>query len=152
MKPVRTIASILMLLTVSKSEASLAAQEKLAATMLDVQAHFATCFQPPAEADDETRITFYFTLNRSGQIFGRPRVIWQGSGSKMIDQKTIFTKSFGALRACLPIPLDQRFASTVPGKVYFLQFQLDGSDSRVSGVIMRPYGSEGYPLVDAPEF
>ena len=43
-----------------------AVQEKSAASMRDVQAHFAACFHPPQDAEG-SRITFYFSLTRDNR-------------------------------------------------------------------------------------
>jgi hypothetical protein len=114
------------------------AQERLASSMGDVQAHFADCFRPPHDADGSL-ITFYFSLTRAGQVYGRPRVVLLGFNGSPESRRLFMTDSLKAFNECLPIPLNEELARTIPGKVYFLQFNV-----RASGdAILRPYGSHG---------
>jgi len=113
--------------------------------MGDVRAHFADCFRPPHA--DGLLITFYFSLTRAGQVYGRPRVVllrFNGSSERRRLLAADFVKAFNA---CLPIPLNEALAGTIPGKVYFLQFNVraSGSDS-ADEVILRPHGSHVAPL------
>jgi hypothetical protein len=120
-------------------------QERLASDMDDVQTHFADCFRPPHDADGSL-ITFYFSLTRTGQVYGRPRVVLLGFSSSPEDRRLFVADSLKAFNECLPIPLDEKLARTIPGKVYFLQFNV-----RASGkVILRPYGSHGGSVVASP--
>ncbi len=116
--------------------------------MWDLQAYFATCFQPPHEAEG-TRITFYFSLRSDGAIFGRPRVVWFGYGGSQDDRKRFVSGFRNAFNQCLPLQLNAEMARTIPGKVYFLQF-IVGTEGATQ-VLLRPYGSMGDPLVDVPE-
>src|SRR5215469_3685828 len=118
------------------SAVSATGQERLASNMRDVQAHFADCFGPPHLADGSL-ITFYFSLTRTGQAYGRPRVVLLGFNGST-ESRRLFVASFlKAFNECLPIPLSEELARTVIGKVYFVQFNV-----RTSGdVILRPYGS-----------
>ena len=122
------------------------AQERLASNMGDVQAHFADCFRPPHDADG-LLITFYFSLTRAGQVYGQPRVALFGfNGSP--ERRRLFAADFlKPFNACLPIPLDEELARTIPGKVYVLQFNVRASGSESADeVILRPYGSHVAPL------
>jgi hypothetical protein len=113
-------------------------QERLASNMGDVQAHFADCFRPPHV---DGLITFYFSLTRVGQVYGRPRVALIGFRGSPESRRLLSAESLKAFNQCLPIPLDEELARTIPGKVYFLQF------NKASGkAILRPYGSHGGPV------
>ena len=104
--------------------------------MRDVQAHFADCFRLPHDADG-LRITFYFSLTRSGQVYRQPRVLLLGFNGSPESRRLFVTSFLKAFNECLPIPLSEALARTVIGKVYFVQFNV-----RTSGdVILRPYGS-----------
>ncbi len=118
--------------------------EKPAATMRDIQTHFKNCLQT-FHAADGSQITVYFSVKRNGQIFGRPRAVWFGSHASNQDQKAILSDFLHAFRDCMPIQLNARMAEGIPGKVYFLQFR---GSSQGPDVIVRPYGSEGPPLID----
>ena len=121
------------------------AQERLASNMRDVQAYFADCFRPSHDADG-LLITFYFSLTRRGQAYGQPRLALFGfNGSP--ERRRLFAADFlKAFNACLPIPINEELARTIPGKVYFLQFNVraPGSGS-ADAVILRPYGSHVSP-------
>ena len=119
------------------SAVSATGQERLASNMGDVQVHFADCFRPLHDAADGSLITFYLSLTRTGQVYGRPRVALLGfNGSP--ESRRLFVASFlKAFNECLPIPLSEALARTVIGKAYFVQFNV-----RTSGdVILRPHGS-----------
>ena len=123
------------------------AQERQASNMSDVQAHFADCFRSPHDADGSL-ITFYFSLTRAGQVYGRPRVVllrFNGSSERRRLLAADFVKAFNA---CLPIPLNEQLARTIPGKVYVLQFNVRASGSESADeVILRPYGSHVSPAL-----
>lgn len=118
-------------------------QEKPAATMRDLQAHFKICLRPFHEADG-SQLTIYFSVKSDGQVFGRPRAVSFGSNINDEDRKNILSDFLRAFRSCMPLQLDKRMAQTIPGKVYYLQFRGDADGPKV---IVRPYGSEGPPLV-----
>jgi hypothetical protein len=118
-------------------------QEKPAATMRDVEAHFGNCLRPFHEADG-SQLTIYFSVKSDGQVFGRPRAVSFGSKANDEDRKNILSDFLRAFRSCTPLQLNKRMAQTIPGKVYYLQFR---GDSNEPEVIVRPYGSEGPPLV-----
>jgi hypothetical protein len=119
-------------------------EEKPAATMRDVQAHFRACLTPFHEADG-SQITVYFSVKRNGQVFGRPRAVWFGSNVKEEDRKKILSDFIRAFRNCTPLQLDHRMAEGIAGSVYFLQFKGAAAGPEV---VVRPFGSEGPPLVE----
>jgi hypothetical protein len=123
-------------------------QEKPATNMRDVQMHFKTCLTPFHEADG-SQINVYFSVKRDGQIFGRPRAVWYAANSdgqdhNGQDHKSILADFLRAFRSCTPLHLDAEVAAGIPGKVYFLQFKGSAAGPQV---IVRPYGSEGPPLI-----
>ena len=115
--------------------------------MSDVQAHFADCFRPPHDADG-LLITFYFSLTRAGQVYGRPRVVLlRFNGSS--ERRRLFAADLEkAFNECLPIPLNEELARTIPGKVYLVQFSVRASGlESADEVILRPYGSHVSPAL-----
>ena len=88
-------------------------------------------------------ITFYFSLTRAGQVNGRPRVVLIGFNGSPERRKLFVADFLEAFKGCLPIPLNEGLARTIPGKVYFLQFNVRTSGSESAEVILRPYGSHG---------
>jgi hypothetical protein len=113
-------------------------QDKPASNMRDVRAHFAHCIQLPHDAD-ASLITFYFSLTRAGQVYGQPRLVLHAFNGGSESRKLFSADSLKAFNECLPIPLDEELATTIPGKVYFLQFNVRDSDE----VVLKPYGSHG---------
>jgi hypothetical protein len=128
--------------------AAAGSQEKPAATMRELQTYFAACFRPPREADG-TRITFYFSLKSDGEIYGQPRLVWLGYSGNPDDKKRLSAEFRDAFQQCLPLRLNAEMARTIPGKVYFLQYNV--SPQGTAQVMLRPFGSMGDPLVDVPE-
>jgi hypothetical protein len=106
--------------------------------MGDVQAHFADCFRPPHV---DGLITLYFSLTRAGRVYGRPRIVLLGFRGSPESRSLLSAQSLKAFDQCLPIPLNEELAKTIPGKVYFLQF-----DKASGKTILRPYGSHGGPI------
>jgi hypothetical protein len=117
--------------------------------MRDVEAHFAGCFRPPRDADG-SRITFYFSLTRAGQVYGQPRIVWLGFNGSPESRRLFVSDFLKAFNGCLPLALNEALARTIPGKVYFLQFIVRASGSESAEVILRPYGSHGAPVAPVP--
>jgi hypothetical protein len=114
-----------------------------AETMRDLQSSFAACFHPPREADG-TRLTFYFSLDSNGQMVGgKPRAVAFGFTGSEDDRNRLDTDAEDALTRCWPLSLSTDLASTIPGNVYFLQFQVDTQGK--TQVLFRPFGSHVPP-------
>ena len=124
-------------------------QERPASNMREVQAHFADCFRPAQHADG-SRITFYFSLTRAGQVYRQPRIVWLGFNGSPESRRLFVSDLLKAFNGCLPLPLNEALARTIVGKVYFLQFIVRASGSESNEVILRPYGSHGAPVVTTP--
>jgi hypothetical protein len=125
-------------------EICMASEEKPATNMRDVQSHFRDCLQPFHEADG-SQINLYFSVKRNGQVFGRPREVWFGSEVSVQDRERILEDFASAFESCMPLQLSSLMAESIPGKVYYLQFNGAREESEV---IVKPYGSEGPPLND----
>ena len=110
-----------------------------AETMRDLQERFAACFQPPSDAE-RTRITFYFSLDSNGDVIGgKPRTVAFGFNGSEDTRDRLASKAEDALMQCWPLSLGADLARTIPGKVYFLQFQVD--EQGRTQVLLRPFGS-----------
>ena len=117
-----------------------------AETMRDLQDRFAGCFQPPSQAEG-TRITFYLSLDSNGDITGgRPRTVAFSFNGSESSRNRLDTQVEDALSKCWPLPLSADLARTIPGKVYFLQFQVDAQGR--AQVLFRPFGSHVPPDED----
>jgi hypothetical protein len=121
------------------------AQDAREASMADVRMHFASCIEQPHDADG-TQVTAYFSLKSDGEIYGKPRIVLPGYPGSQDDRRLIIADFLNSFDRCLPLPLDEDFARTIPGKVYFLQFRFGTRGSLRTEVRFRPYGSAGFPL------
>jgi hypothetical protein len=116
-----------------------------AKNMRDVAAYLKDCLQPFHKADG-AQINVYFSVRRDGRIYGRPRVVWFGSKNENTDERRMILGDFlHSFEACTPLQLSPNLAESIPGKVYYLQF--NGSTEGAK-VLVRPFGSEGPPLID----
>ena len=100
---IRGLATIVAAIT-AVSAVCATAQERRASNMGDVQTHFADCFRPPHDAAG-LLITFYFSMTRAGQVYGRPRVVLLGfNGSP--ERRRLFVADFlEVFSGCLPFRL-----------------------------------------------
>lgn len=115
-----------------------------AKTMRDLQGYFKDCLQPFHEADD-AQINIYFSVRRDGRIYGQPRVVWFGPrGNNADDRRAILADFLRSFESCTPLQLSPLMAESIPGKVYYLQFNGSAAGAKV---IVRPFGSEGPPLI-----
>ena len=135
----RTIALLIACL-----EICMASEEKPAANMRDVQSHFRDCLQSFHEADG-SEIILYFSVKRNGKIFGGPRAVWIGSDVSVQERERILSDFARAFESCMPLQLNNFMAESIPGKVYYLQFNGGREGSQI---IVRPYGGEGPPIFD----
>jgi hypothetical protein len=113
--------------------------------MADVRMHFASCVEQPYDADG-TQVTAYFSLKSDGEIYGKPRIVLQGYQGNQDDRRLVIANFLKSFDLCLPLPLDEEFAKTIVGKVYFLQFRFSTRGWPRTEVKFRPYGSAGFPL------
>jgi hypothetical protein len=141
--PLFLLASAVALL-IASLEICMASEEKPATNMRDVQSHFRDCLQPFHEADG-SQIILYFSVKRNGKIFGGPRAVWFGSDVSVQERERILSDFARAFESCMPLQLNDFMAESIPGKVYYLQFNGGREGSQI---IVRPYGGEGPPIFD----
>jgi len=114
-----------------------------AANMRDVEGYFSRCIEPP---QGDAQVVFYFSMKADGGIQGHPRLVWYGAKDEPEQARVALLKDYrAAIEQCLPVHLDEHMADTIPGKVYFLKITVA---DRKAGVVLRPYGSMGPPLID----
>jgi hypothetical protein len=128
---------------VISTAACISANAQPAATVKDLQNHFAECFDPPLPLNG-TRLTFYFSFARNGNIIGgQPRTVWFGLHASQSDRQRLLTKASNSLLAnCFPVSINRELASLIPGDVFYLQF---AETARGISVLLRPYGSHVPP-------
>jgi hypothetical protein len=120
-----------------------AASAQPAASVKDLRAHFADCFQPP-RALNGSRLTFYFSLTNDGAIIGgQPRTVWFGLQASDNQRRQLLAQASSTLMSdCFPVSLNREMARLIPGDVLFLQFQDTQQGIRV---YLGPYGSHVSP-------
>jgi hypothetical protein len=79
------------------------------------------CWHPPA-APDGSAVTLRFGFRRDGSLMGAPRVTYIGVEGGAMLQRAFADSAIRAIEQCSPIELSPRFAATIGGKVYVMQF------------------------------
>jgi hypothetical protein len=116
-----------------------AGQDKPVASVKELEAHFATCFQAPC-GEEESQATFHFALGRDGKLLGEPRIAWlKFKGSSRENRNRLTGEFLDAFKQCIPVTLSETLAETIPGRTFFLRFGIDRSEVRDAAVTLRPY-------------
>jgi hypothetical protein len=89
------------------------------------------CWRPPA-APEGSAVTLRFSFRRDGSLIGAPRVTYVGVAGSEKLQRAFADSAVRAIEACSPLELSPRFAATIGGKVYVMQFAV-----RKSGPVIR---------------
>ena len=105
----------------SLQTAGAAEQDKPAANMRDVQAHFIQCFQTPPGME-KMQGTFHFSLDRDGGLIGPPRIAWLKLDKRHQSQKRLEARLIEAFDRCVPVALTKDMSGTTPGNVLYFRF------------------------------
>jgi hypothetical protein len=105
----------------SLQTAGAAEQEKPAANMREVQAHFIQCFHTPPGME-KMQGTFHFSLNREGGLIGPPRIAWLKLDKRHQSQKQLEARLIEAFDRCVPVPLTKEMSRMTPGNVLYFRF------------------------------
>ena len=79
------------------------------------------CWHPPA-APDGSAVTLRFSFRRDGSLMGVPLVTYVGVEGEVTTKREFADSAVRAIEACSPLELSPRFAATIGGKVYVMQF------------------------------
>jgi hypothetical protein len=79
------------------------------------------CWRPPA-APDGSAVTLRFSFRRDGSLIGAPRVTYVGVDGGAKARREFADSAVHAIEECSPLELSPRFAATIGGKVYVMQF------------------------------
>ena len=96
-------------------------QERPAANMRDVRAHFIQCFRTPAGME-KMQGTFHFSLDRDGGLIGPPRIAWLELDKRRQSQERLEQRLTAAFDRCIPVPLTKNMSRMTPGNVLYFRF------------------------------
>jgi hypothetical protein len=80
------------------------------------------CWRPPT-APDGSAVTLRFSFRRDGSLVSA-RVTYVGVAGAQELQREFANSAVKALGECSPLELSPRFAATIGGKVYVMQFAI----------------------------
>jgi hypothetical protein len=68
------------------------------------------------------RITVQFAYTREGEIFGKPRILYETPGASPQQQSAYRLAVAAALARCSPLPFSKSLGNAVAGRVFSIQF------------------------------
>jgi hypothetical protein len=81
------------------------------------------CWRPP-DAPDGSAVTLRFSFRRDGSLMGPPLVTYIGVDGAPKLKREFADSAVHAIEQCSPLELTPRFAATIGGKVYVMQFAI----------------------------
>ncbi|HWP27698.1 MAG TPA: hypothetical protein VNL39_15310 [Xanthobacteraceae bacterium] len=93
-------------------------------TLRDIYAALRRCYQPPPieQAKPGMRITVQFAFTRDGEIFGKPRILYESPDATPEQQSAYRMAVAAALARCSPLPFSKSLGNAVAGRVLAIQF------------------------------
>ncbi len=93
-------------------------------TLKDIYAALRRCYQPPPieQAKPGMRITVQFAFTRDGEIFGKPRILYESPDATPEQQSAYRMAVAAALARCSPLPFSKSLGNAVAGRVLAIQF------------------------------
>ena len=79
------------------------------------------CWTPPSEAQS-FHVTIRMSLDRNGEVLGKPAITFSRFSGDMADQKRIVGSIVRALAACTPLNLTPSLGGAVAGRPFTLRF------------------------------
>jgi hypothetical protein len=119
-KPEVWIAAALLLLSVGVA----GAEPGKVDTIDELFARIKQCWKPPKlpEGDPGMQITVLFTLTRSGDLFGKPRITFESPGATEADSIAYRTAVMETLQRCTPMPFTDGMGGAAAGKPIRFRF------------------------------
>lgn len=82
------------------------------------------CWRPPPPSRaNPMDITVIVSFNRSGQIFGRPKITYESSGATDNDRLAYRVAVMETLQRCTPVPFTESMAGATAGRPFWLRFE-----------------------------
>jgi hypothetical protein len=110
-------------------------------TLRDLFSAIHRCYKPPPlnEAKPGMRMTVQFSYTRDGELFGKPRILYESPGATPVQQSAYRSAVAAALVRCTPLPFSKSLGNAVAGRVMSIQFiderNLRGAERVVPRVI-----------------
>ena len=93
-------------------------------TIKDVVAKLLTCWKPPPPSRaNPIDITVLVSFNRSGDIFGHPKITYESEQATDNDRLMYRVAVMEALQRCTPMPFTESMAGAVAGRPFAVQFR-----------------------------
>ena len=78
---------------------------------------------PPSSRANPMDITVIVSFNRSGQIFGRPKITYESAGATDNDRLAYRIAVMETLQRCTPVPFTESMAGASAGRPFWLRFE-----------------------------
>jgi hypothetical protein len=92
-------------------------------TLQDLYARLHSCWRPPpASKADPEDVTVLFSLERSGNIFGQPKIVYESDHVNDNDRLLYRIAVMEALQRCTPFPFTEGMAGAVAGRTFRILF------------------------------
>jgi|SRR3954471_9627816 hypothetical protein len=100
-------------------------------TLQQMMAALAECWQPPPiyERRGPVDLTFQVSFKRSGELFGKPRIVNFARGVTDEERQRYYTRVAEAIDRCSPMPFTESMGGAVAGRTFRINF-LDRRNSR----------------------
>jgi hypothetical protein len=106
-------------------------------TLKDIYTAIRRCYVPPSldQARPGMRITVQFAFKRDGELFGKPRILYETPGASPEQQSAYRMAVAAALVRCSPLPFSKSLGDAVAGRVLGMQFV---DERNIRGAERRP--------------
>jgi len=89
----------------------------------DIVARMKTCWKPPPTyRATPIDITVVVSFNRTGEIFGHPRITYESEAATDNDRLIYRIAVMEALQRCTPMPFTEGMAGAVAGRPFAIKF------------------------------
>ena len=107
-------------------------------TLDDLYTAIRRCFVLPPldQARPGMRITMQFAYTRGGELFGKPRILYETPGATPEQLSTYRSAAAAALARCTPLNFSKSLGSAVAGHVFSIQFV---DDRNIRGAELNPW-------------
>jgi hypothetical protein len=93
-------------------------------TIREVFARLQTCWRPPpASQANPIDITVIVSFDRTGAIFGRPKITYESETANDNDRLLYRIAVMEALQRCAPMPFTEAMGGAVAGHPFAVQFR-----------------------------
>lgn len=107
-------------------------------TLNDLYAAIRRCFVLPPldQSRPGMRITMQFAYTRDGELFGKPRILYETPGATPAQLSAYRYAAAAALARCSPLPFSKSLGGAVAGRVFSIQFV---DERNIRGAELNPW-------------